>query len=92
MPVEMIQEKWHYPIHPLVTDQIRNFKDSASFAEIAKAPVQIRFCSEENIKQGIMYHYDLKTKIIELPQFQQVEENEDQDSTEYIDDNELIKK
>jgi type IV pilus assembly protein PilB len=58
----------------LVTDYWNeNVKELPYFEEIAKMPVKLKMCTSDNIKEGILFHYNLTARLVETPYFQDVD-------------------
>jgi type IV pilus assembly protein PilB len=79
MPVDMEVQKEDGTLSErlvLVTDWVQNLKEISLFEEMAGMPVKIKISDNENVKQGILFHYNVKTKLMDIANLENEEEEQ----------------
>lgn len=68
----------------LVTDLDQNIKDVPLFEEMSKMSVKLKICDSDNIKEGILYHYNVRAKLADsnMQYFSEVKKTEEENEVE----------
>lgn len=68
----------------LVTDLDANFKEIPLFEEMSKMSVNLQICDSDNIKEGILYHYNIRANLADThtQHFSEVKKTDEESEVE----------